>query len=142
MTSANRIHCFCYGHRVYGHENKCAHLHGHNGRVTFSVVSEELDKVGRVIDFSEINRRLCNWIEDTWDHKFIVYNKDPWAQQLIKIDPYGVWFAPFNPTAENLANYLVEQVGPEQLRGTNTKLAAVKFEETDKCFAVYTKEFK
>ena len=48
---AHRYHDFCAGHRVVGHENKCRHLHGHNYRVTFYCESQELDGVGRVVDF-------------------------------------------------------------------------------------------
>ena len=37
IISASRYHDFSAGHRVTGHENKCAHLHGHNYRVHFTV---------------------------------------------------------------------------------------------------------
>ena len=37
------------GHRVYRHESKCAHLHGHNYRIHFTVTGR-LDSLGRVID--------------------------------------------------------------------------------------------
>lgn len=134
---AERYHDFSYGHRVYGHENKCAHIHGHNGRVTFTVATDDLDDVGRVLDFGEIGRRLCNWIEETWDHKFLVWDQDPISVQLAKIDSTVVW-VPFNPTAENLAEYLVTKVGPTQLQGTGAILIGVKFEETRKCLAGYS----
>lgn len=136
ITTAERIHDFCYGHRVFGHESKCAHAHGHNGRITFTVAGD-LDNVGRVLDFSDIGKRLCNWIEETWDHKFIVYQEDPWREVLSKLDS-TVWWAPFNPTAENFAKYLVEVVGPQQLFGTGATLVKVKFEETRKCSAEFS----
>ena len=133
LRIAERYHDFSYGHRVYGHESKCANLHGHNGRVTFTV-SGELDDIGRVMDFGVIASRLCTWIEDTWDHKFIIYDEDPLRHDLVKLDS-TVWWAPFNPTAENLAEYLLTVVGPQQLYGTSVKLIEVKFEETRKCSA-------
>lgn len=136
MRTAERYHDFSYGHRVFGHENKCASLHGHNGRVTFTVAGE-LDDVGRVLDFGEIGKRLCNWVEETWDHKFIIYDQDPWKDALAQLDS-KVWWSPFNPTAENFAEYLVKIVGPQQLQGTGTKLISVKFEETRKCSATYS----
>jgi 6-pyruvoyltetrahydropterin/6-carboxytetrahydropterin synthase len=34
---ASRYHDISCGHRVYGHESKCAHLHGHNYRVHFDL---------------------------------------------------------------------------------------------------------
>lgn len=138
--TVSRTHAFCYGHRVYGHESKCAHLHGHEGLVTFTIRGPNLDNIGRVLDFSAIKERLCNWVEDNWDHKFIMFSGDPLVRHLIALDPSGVWNSPFNPTAENFAKYLLEEVGPKQLAGTGTELIEVKFEETRKCYAVLTKE--
>jgi len=40
---------------------------------------------------------------------------------------------PFNPTAENLGQHLVNVIGPQQLAGTNVKLVKVNIEETRKC---------
>ena len=40
ITTAARYHDFSAGHKVTGHENKCAHLHGHNYRVHFTIQSE------------------------------------------------------------------------------------------------------
>lgn len=37
----------------------------HNGRVTFYCQADELDSVGRVIDFSVIKTSLCNWWKKT-----------------------------------------------------------------------------
>lgn len=137
MITAERYHDICAGHRVYGHESKCAHLHGHNYRVHFVITSESLDTVGRVIDFSVIKSRLAMWLEDNWDHKFLLWEKDPLSTELTKYDPTGVVVVPFNPTAENIAKYLVEVIGPIQLEGTDTKLIEVKIEETAKCSATY-----
>lgn len=137
IRTAQRYHDFSYGHRVYGHENKCAHIHGHNGRVTFTVATDDLDDVGRVLDFGEIGRRLCNWIEENWDHKFLVWEEDPIRTELAEIDSTVVW-VPFNPTAENLAEYLVNEVGAKQLEGTGAVLIEVKFEETRKCSATFS----
>jgi 6-pyruvoyltetrahydropterin/6-carboxytetrahydropterin synthase len=133
-TTASRYHDFSMGHRVYGHESKCAHLHGHNYRVHFSIEADNIDTVGRVIDFSVIKDLLCEWLEEHWDHKFLVFRDDPWAEQLVQIDPEGTVVVDFNPTAENMAEYLLEEVGPEQLKGTPARLTEVTIEETRKCW--------
>lgn len=130
---AIRYHDFSTGHRVYGHESKCSHLHGHNYRITFYVEAPELDKVGRVMDFSVIKTLLCEWLEENWDHKFLVYKEDPWAKTLQEIDPCGTVVVDFNPTAENMGNYLIRKVGPEVLEGTDVVLVKVNVEETRKC---------
>lgn len=137
-VTATRYHDFSTGHRVYGHESKCAHLHGHNYRVHFTVEAEQLDNIGRVLDFSVIKTKLCNWLEEHWDHKFLVYSADPWAPTLEKIDPEGTVVLDFNPTAENMGFHLLNVVGPIALFGTGAKLVSVHIEETRKCGATVT----
>jgi 6-pyruvoyltetrahydropterin/6-carboxytetrahydropterin synthase len=135
IITASRWHDFSYGHRVHGHENKCAALHGHNGRVHFTVAAERLDTVGRVLDFSVINTRLCQYVEANWDHKFLVGKDDPLAHGLRSLDPNGVVVVPFNPTAEQMAQHLLKVVGPNVLLDTNCFLVKVVVEETRKCSA-------
>lgn len=139
--SITRYHDFCAGHRVHGHESKCAHLHGHNYRAHFTCKPiEGLDDLGRVIDFSVVKSQLCEWLEENWDHRFLVWKEDPLASYLLEVDD-KVWVAPFNPTAENMAKYLVDIVGPEVLGGTGCYLHEVTLDETRKCSATYTEEF-
>ena len=133
---AHRYHDISVGHRVHQHESKCAHLHGHNYRVHFTVEAPELDAVGRVLDFSVIKEKLCMWLEDEWDHKFLLWVEDPWFVPILAIDPATV-AVPFNPTAENMAKYLVEEIGPRQLLGTSAILTKVVVEETRKCSTTY-----
>ena len=160
--SVTRYHDISVGHRVHNHESKCRHLHGHNYRIHFTCKSDcaefgndianaELDSVGRVIDFSVVKEKLCMWIEEHWDHKFLAWDKDPLMGALHAISENNpnisiendrifdesVVFAPFNPTAENMAQYLVEVVGPQQLQGTGVVLTEVRIEETAKCHATF-----
>lgn len=134
---AHRYYDFCYGHRVFGHESKCAHAHGHNGRITWFCESEFLDSVGRVIDFSEI-KRLDLWVESNWDHKMLLWEKDPWLQTMQELDPKGVLAVPFNPTSENICLYLLNEIGPSLLLGTGVKLSQVEFMETRKCGVTFS----
>ena len=139
MITAERYHDICAGHRVYGHESKCAHLHGHNYRIHFKIAGD-LDGIGRVIDFSIIKSKLCMWLEDNWDHKFLIYDQDPMGKVLKELDPEGVIIVPYNPTAENIGKWLLEIVGPKQLLGTGCELIEVKIEETAKCSATCYKD--
>lgn len=142
MLSVNRYHDISCGHRVVGHESKCRHLHGHNYRVHFTVQGE-LDSIGRVLDFSVVKSRLCMWLEDQWDHKFLAWESDMEMKDLQKHSLGDDWlllstsvvWVPFNPTAENMANYLLHVIGPSQLEGTGCKLTKVLIEETRKCSA-------
>lgn len=161
MHKVHRYHDICAGHRVTGHESKCQHLHGHNYRVHFTCVVDEsriskelgsgLDTVGRVIDFSVVKEKLCMWLEDEWDHKFLAWEKDPLIRAIDGAvgkqavggdDGFGKWkesivWVPFNPTAENMAEHLVKVIGPQQLAGTGVVLTEVLIEETAKCHASY-----
>ena len=155
--SAERYHDISCGHRVHNQGSKCELLHGHNYRIHFvcEALSGELDDVGRVIDFSDIKSRLCMWLEDNWDHKFLAWGEDPIMRELLKatraLGRYNtsatkdtilgsiVW-VPFNPTAENMAKHLVEVVGPQWLDGTGIVLVACRVEETRKCSATYRAE--
>lgn len=148
--TAERYHDISCGHRVFGHESKCAFLHGHNYRVHFTVAAKQrgqvvngetrdgdgLDDLGRVLDFSVIKSALCFWLEKHWDHKFLIWDQDPLAKPLALLDNTVVW-TPFNPTAENLAKYLVEVVAPAQLADTQCQVISCRIEETRKCSATF-----
>ena len=138
MITVERYHDISMGHRVVGHENKCRHLHGHNYRIHFTCTANELDDLGRVIDFSLIKVHLCEWLEVNWDHKMVLWQEDPLLEQLKDIVPEDIVTVPFNPTAEQLAQYLVTVVGPQQLASTGVKLISVKIDETRKCSASYS----
>lgn len=141
MYKVHRYHDFSAGHRVVGHENKCRHLHGHNYRVHFTCVSADLDDLGRVIDFGVIKSLLCEWLEERWDHKMLIWQNDPIFDNIPQASPdfeESIVRVPFNPTAENMAQYLVNFVGPLQLAATSVLLVSVTIEETRKCSATYT----
>lgn len=139
MITIERYHDISMGHRVVGHENKCKHIHGHNYRITFVCSADELDNVGRVIDFSIIKERLCMWLEMFWDHRLVLWEQDPLLSNLQKIIKEDIVVVPFNPTAENIAKYLVLDVAPQRLKGSGVRLISCKVEETRKCSATYYK---
>lgn len=132
--SAVRYHDICMGHRVVGHEGKCKNLHGHNYRFHFTVEAKKLDEIGRVIDFSVIKSTLCEWLEEYWDHKMILWQKDPLLDSMYNGSDLweGIVPVPFNPTAENIAEYFLKDVAPFIL-GEDVVLTKVVIEETRKC---------
>ncbi|RZF23569.1 6-carboxytetrahydropterin synthase [Paraburkholderia sp. UYCP14C] len=136
MLHAERYHDISCGHRLVGHEGKCKNLHGHNYRVHFVCEASSLDDLGRVIDFGAIKTLLCNWVDDHWDHRMLLWIEDPFYVALRDLDP-SVVGVPFNPTAENLAQWLVTKLGPEILQGTSVRLVEVRIEETRKCSVTY-----
>lgn len=130
-TTAIRYHDFTMGHTVTNHESGCRHLHGHNYRIHFEIKAD-LDELGRVLDFSVMKKLLCDWIENTWDHKFLIWKDDPRLGALLEIDEESFNVVPFNPTAENIAAYFLNEVAPKLLP-ENVELISVKLEETRKC---------
>lgn len=156
MIAAGRYHDFSAGHRVAGHENKCAALHGHNYRVFADVVpkrASKLDSVGRVLDFAGI-KEIGEWLEREWDHKFLYWEKDDVMCSFLKTlrdEFHGVkqhedsdlWHAAysfvslsFNPTAENIAVHLGTHVAPMMLPA-DVFCREVVVWETRKCYAYW-----
>jgi 6-pyruvoyltetrahydropterin/6-carboxytetrahydropterin synthase len=85
------------------------------------------------MDFSVIKTLLAEWLEENWDHKFLVWENDPFASTLKTLDTDGTVIVNFNPTAENMGQYLIDIVGPAQLVNTGVTLVNVDIEETRKC---------
>lgn len=90
---------------------------------------------GMVTDFGIIKERLCLWLEEHWDHKMLLWCEDVWATRIAELDPLGVALVTFNPTAENMANFLLTVIGPKRLADLDVALVSVTVEETAKCSA-------
>lgn len=135
LTIMRRIK-FCAGHRLFGHGGKCEHFHGHNYVADFFVQGDEQDEVGRVLDFSVLKSRVKGWIDENWDHSFLVHEKDDNARKALEmVRPCRLFVMPYNPTAENMAKYLLEEMCPEVLAGTGARACQVRIWETDESYA-------
>lgn len=141
MITVTRYHDISCGHRVVGHESKCRFLHGHNYRIHFTARATQLDALGRVVDFGVIKSKLCEWLEQAWDHKLLLWRQDPLAQRRLPdstaLDVLldSIVFVPFNPTAENMADYLLREIAPDLMSGTGAQVVSVTIDETRKCSA-------
>ena len=101
----------CGAHNLtLDYESKCKNLHGHNWIITVYCKSKELDKNGMVMDFKHIK----NMISDKLDHQYINNIVD------------------FNPTAENIAKWICEQIGG--------KCYKVIVQESEGNIAIYERE--
>jgi 6-pyruvoyltetrahydropterin/6-carboxytetrahydropterin synthase len=96
---------FCYGHRLLNYSGKCRHLHGHNGTAVIVLEGTSLDERGMLIDFADIKRELCCWIDAQLDHRMILCEIDP-AVPCLKTLGEPLLLIPENPTAENLARLI------------------------------------
>jgi 6-pyruvoyltetrahydropterin/6-carboxytetrahydropterin synthase len=147
MTTCTRRLLFSAGHRIFGHEGKCKHIHGHNYEVFVTAVmkdqsfigSLETDNIGRVIDFSVLKNKIGNWIEQNWDHGTILFSQDGDAiKALTSLVDQKLFYLPYNTTAENLAKYLLEEVCPSLLKDTEVVINKIIVNETENCFAEAT----
>lgn len=77
------------------YESKCENLHGHNWIVTVFCRAQELNQDGMVIDFKHLKEKIHGYL----DHGNF--------NELL----------PFNPTAENIARWIVDQI-PECYKAT------------------------
>ncbi|CDZ80105.1 queuosine biosynthesis protein QueD [Candidatus Rubidus massiliensis] len=139
IACVRKIH-FCSGHRVLNHEGKCANAHGHNYYAHIFAEANNLDELGRVIDFSVLKEMIGGWIDKHWDHNFLVCDKDEEMLRALQLitSPKKPFICPFNPTAENMAIYLLEVICPQELKNTNVTVTKVIISETDNCYAEAT----
>lgn len=134
---AVRICKFDAGHRVCKHESKCRTLHGHEYKAHIYATADnsELDTLGRVIDFGEIKNRVGGWLDEFWDHNMIIWSEDTNLPLLQQCDGLKeVFVVDFNPTAENLVNYLINTVCPKVLDGTGITVNKIRLYETSNCY--------
>jgi 6-pyruvoyltetrahydropterin/6-carboxytetrahydropterin synthase len=137
MISCTRILEFDAAHRVMNHESKCASLHGHRYKVEIEA-SGNLDTIGRVIDFSSLKALVGEWIDRYWDHTVLIFQDDEQTLQALHSAPgfKPVWVSPFNPTAENMAEFLLREVCPPLLSALGIVVRTVTVWETPNCKAV------
>ncbi len=90
---------FSSAHNLRGYKGKCEDLQGHNWVVEIMVRSEDLDNIGMVLDFKFLKKKLNACLEPL-DHQYL--NK-------------VVYFKKINPTSENIAKYIYQQLKPKVL---------------------------
>ena len=94
-------------------------LHGHNWRVKVSVGSDDLDALGTVMDFHELERLLDAILAP-------MHNR-----HLNEIEPFS---RELNPSAENVAYHVARSL---PLPDSRVRLLSVEVWETDENSAVY-----
>jgi 6-pyruvoyltetrahydropterin/6-carboxytetrahydropterin synthase len=132
---------FCAGHRLLGHEGKCQNLHGHNYVIEIYVTGSDQDELGRILDFKLLKQRVKGWIDEHWDHTFILWDQDENALAAIRFSqPHRIYQLDKNPTAENMAVHFLRKVCPEILDGTGASAFRVRLWESEETCADATIE--
>ena len=128
---SKEIH-FCYGHRLLNYDGKCAHPHGHNGKIVIELEAAKLDGRGMVVDFGDVKDIVQKWVDEQLDHKMILKKEDSLVGVLKGMkEPY--FLMDENPTAENLAKLVYQFAKSKKL-----PVESVTFWETVSSSATYS----
>ena len=96
---------FSSAHQLRGYRGKCENLHGHNYKIEIFARGRELDNIGLLVDFGEL-KAAADEVVLYLDHR-----------NINELPPFD---AELNPSAENLARYILERVaarvGDERVR--------------------------
>jgi 6-pyruvoyltetrahydropterin/6-carboxytetrahydropterin synthase len=85
---------FAAAHWLKDYPGNCSQIHGHTWKTEVTLVGDQLDELGMLVDFRDV-RRVLRGIVGKFDHCL-----------LNDIEP----FDSVNPTAENLARFIYEEV--------------------------------
>lgn len=110
-------------HRIVDYPGKCNRLHGHNWSVEVNVIGTKLNELGMLIDFKELKKEVNKIIEGL-DHYY-----------LNELDAFKVT----NPTAENLAKYLYDELAKSLLLSGDTCVKSIKIWESPKSAVCYSR---
>ena len=114
---------FSSGHYLREYHGKCENPHGHNYRVLVTLIGEQLDASGLLLDFKELKHVLRPTV-DYLDH-----------QMINDLEP----FITVNPSAENLAKYFFDNTANQldALTAGRVRVKDCTVYETDTSFAKY-----
>lgn len=117
---------FSGAHQIRFHGGKCERLHGHNWLVRVHVRTSELDRIGVVVDFADLQRILAEACAP-FDH-----------QNLNEVPPFDT----LNTTAENLAQHLYGEVSRKlaALTGERVRVSRVEVWENQGSLATYRED--
>ena len=102
---------FDAAHRLLGYPGKCASAHGHTFRAEVVVVAPELDALGLTVDFRDLKDDLKAWIDEHWDHAFLLNDQDAALIAALRAVPECklYLFEGVNPSTEAISRRLFDQ---------------------------------
>ena len=112
---------FSSSHQLRGYKGKCENLHGHNYKVEIYARGRKLNEIGLLVDFAELKAAADEVIERL-DHR-----------NLNEIPPFD---RELNPSAENLARYILEQIAA-RISDERVQIYKVRCFETPTSVATY-----
>lgn len=139
---------FDTGHRVLRERIKCKNLHGHLYQYELEFEFNSSEEIGYNIDFKEIKRVGCQWIDDMWDHGMLLNPHDTVVIDACKAIPnQKYWLMSLNgkgefcnPTVENIAKELFLAIDILFNTRAGLTLSKITLYETPNCYTVCTRE--
>lgn len=139
---------FDSGHRVMNERFKCFNCHGHTYLFELHYSFMNMEEIGYAIDFKEIKRVGCAWIDDILDHGMILNPEDRKLIQVTRELGSKMWLMSLNgeekycnPTVENIAKeiFLAQEIlfGTDR-EGTGLRIDKVVLYETPNCWTECT----
>lgn len=131
---------FDSGHRVMNEKMKCFNLHGHTYLYKLTFSFESIESIGYALDFKEIKRVACQWIDDVLDHGMILNPLDIEVLRAVQATGSKLWTMSLNgkleycnPSVENIAKeiFLAMEVLFEQY--PQLKMHKIRLYETPNC---------
>ena len=132
---------FDSGHRVMNEQYKCYNLHGHTYLYELTFNFQQMEDIGYALDFKEIKRVGCQWIDDLMDHGMILNPKDEYVINTVKSLKTKLWLMSLNgqgeycnPSVESIARevFLAEEILFEQY--PMLKVWHLRIYETPNCW--------
>jgi 6-pyruvoyltetrahydropterin/6-carboxytetrahydropterin synthase len=112
---------FSSAHQLRGYQGKCENLHGHNYKIEICARGRELDNIGLLVDFGEL-KTAADEVVQYLDHR-----------NINELPPFDV---ELNPSAENLARYILERVA-SRVGDERVQIYKVRCFETPTSIATY-----
>lgn len=110
-------------------------LHGHRYALEASFAADELDDLGRVIDFGAIYETLGAWVNENLDHNTILSIKDKnLGEKISEATGQKIYYLDENPTAENIASHILKDICPKIFTDKKVKCVKIKLYETPNCY--------
>lgn len=145
FKSTKRFTGFPCTHRQWRADSHCKYVHGYSREFYFEFECRELTKEGWVVDFGGL-KELKAWLNDTFDHTFLVAADDPQLEEFKKLDKaqaLQLRVLP-NPGMEGTALYAYEQASKilSKLYGDRAWVSLVEVRENENNSGVYVPERK
>src|SRR5437588_689486 len=122
---------------VGAYTERCHHVHGHSYKFELFLQSGMPNPAQMVSDFRAVKDVGIHDFFDSFDHAVTIWEKDPRAAIIDRINPERHIVVPFNPTAEMLAKAFfvvcqaIVDTGPKLSGEQRVSVSAVRVHETD-----------